>query len=350
MKIAVANAQIPFVKGGAEVLCDGLCRELIRRDHTVEKLLLPLQEFPPARLMENVLAAKLMEIPQADLLIALKFPAYLIPHPNKRYWIIHQLRQAYDLYGTPFGYRDAPALRAAIAREDTAALGGAKGTIYTISDLVSRRLWEANGIPSTPLYCPLDEPESFSLAGYGDYVFYPSRVNALKRQSLLVEAMAYTRTPVRLLLAGRGDSGEEEKRIMALIRGRRLQEKVTYENRFISQEEKLHHLARCLAVAFVPVEEDYGYITPEAFASHKAVLTCTDSGGPLAFVEDGVTGFVRPPEPRALARALDELYVHRERTAAMGQAAWEKLKGMDITWDHVVTALTSPPAAHANRS
>ena len=204
-------------------------------------------------------------------------------------------------------------------REDTAALGGAKGTIYTISDLVSRRLWEANGIPSTPLYCPLDEPESFSLAGYGDYVFYPSRVNALKRQSLLVEAMAYTRTPVRLLLAGRGDSGEEEKRIMALIRGRRLQEKVTYENRFISQEEKLHHLARCLAVAFVPVEEDYGYITPEAFASHKAVLTCTDSGGPLAFVEDGVTGFVRPPEPRALARALDGLYVHRERTAAMGQ-------------------------------
>ena len=116
MKIAVANTQIPFVKGGAEVLCDGLCRELIRRGHTVEKLLLPLQEFPPGRLMENVLAAKLMEIPQADLLIALKFPAYLIPHPNKRYWIIHQLRQAYDLYGTPFGYRDAPALRAAIAR------------------------------------------------------------------------------------------------------------------------------------------------------------------------------------------------------------------------------------------
>ena len=73
------------------------------------------------------------------------------------------------------------------------------------------------------------------------------------------------------------------------------------------------------------------------------MLTCTDSGGPLAFVEDGVTGFVRPPEPRALARALDGLYVHRERTAAMGQAAWEKLKGMDITWDHVITALTAAP-------
>ena len=37
---------------------------------------------------------------------------------------------------------------------------------------------------------------------------------------------------------------------------------------------------RCRAVCFTPLNEDYGFVTAESFASRKPVVSCTDSGGP----------------------------------------------------------------------
>ena len=37
-----------------------------------------------------------------DLVIATRFPSYLVKHPNKVVWLVHQLRQAYDLHGTRY--------------------------------------------------------------------------------------------------------------------------------------------------------------------------------------------------------------------------------------------------------
>ena len=45
----------------------------------------------------------------------------------------------------------------------------------------------------------------------------------------------------------------------------------------------------------LPVQEDYGFVTVEAFASRKAVVTCTDSGGPAELVVDGTNGYVSEP-------------------------------------------------------
>jgi glycosyltransferase involved in cell wall biosynthesis len=53
---------------------------------------------------------------------------------------------------------------------------------------------------------------------------------------------------------------------------------------------------------FPPLQEDYGFVTVEAFASRKAVITCRDSGGPAELVQDGVSGFVCEPTPASLRR------------------------------------------------
>ena len=75
----------------------------------------------------------------------------------------------------------------------------------------------------------------------------------------------------------------------------------------LTEPQLLDHLARCRAVCFPPFEEDYGFVTVEAFASRKAVVTCRDSGGPAELVEDGVSGFVCDPTPQSLAAALRRL-------------------------------------------
>ena len=53
-----------------------------------------------------------------DLVVATKFPSYLVRHPEKRVWLVHQFRQAYELDGTELGQfadsredRGAPAAR-----------------------------------------------------------------------------------------------------------------------------------------------------------------------------------------------------------------------------------------------
>jgi glycosyltransferase involved in cell wall biosynthesis len=88
------------------------------------------------------------------------------------------------------------------------------------------------------------------------------------------------------------------------------------------------------------VDEDYGYVTVEAFLSGKPVVTCKDSGGTLEFVEDGATGFVVDPEPQALALALNRLYLDRRLAREMGAAGRPRVAG--IGWDAVIDALTEP--------
>jgi glycosyltransferase involved in cell wall biosynthesis len=80
-------------------------------------------------------------------------------------------------------------------------------------------------------------------------------------------------------------------------------------------------------------------VTVEAFLSGKPVLTTSDSGGPLEFVRAGETGLVVPPDPDALAAAIDQLWQWPEaRLRAAGAAGRETVAG--ITWDAVIDRLT----------
>ena len=90
---------------------------------------------------------------------------------------------------------------------------------------------------------------------------------------------------------------------------------------------------------YPPYDEDFGYVTLEAFLSRKPVVTATDSGGPNEFVLDGVNGFARPPEPDAFAEAINALARDRRRTAALGEAGYERAR--TVTWDGVIEKLLS---------
>jgi glycosyltransferase involved in cell wall biosynthesis len=121
-----------------------------------------------------------------------------------------------------------------------------------------------------------------------------------------------------------------------------MQSKVIFENRWISEEEKVERLAPALAVAYLPQDEDsYGYCSLEAGHARKCVLTTNDSGGVLELVKDGVNGLIVPPDPLALAEAMDQLFVDRALTARMGEANRRRITEMAIDWTTVVDSLTS---------
>jgi len=342
MRVAIATAQLPFVRGGAEILTERLLLALREHGAEAELVRLPVGGHGPDRLLDQVLAARLWRLDGADRVLGMKFPAYLIPHPDKVLWLMHQHRAAYDLWGDrAAGLPDTAegrAVRDAVRRADDAWLPEAR-RIHTLSPVVSDRLRRFNGIASTPLLPPLADPEAFRAGPYGDYVFAPSRLSPAKRQRLLVEAMRHVRSGARLVLAGAATGTAELQTLRAMVRRHGLADRVTILGHWIPEHEKVELLASALAVAYVPRDEDYGYVTLEAAAAARATITCTDAGGPTLFVRDGETGLVRPPEPRALAAAIDALMADRREAARLGANARDHLAALDLRWDRVVEEL-----------
>jgi glycosyltransferase involved in cell wall biosynthesis len=309
----------------------------------VERVYLPEVDVPDL-LFQQMMAYRWIDLEAADRIICFRPQAHLIPHPHKIVWFIHHLRAFYDLWDTPYrGFPDDHrhgSIRDALHGVDTAALKEAK-TIFTNSQVVSNRLKKFNGIDSEVLYPPVYKAERFHCKGYNDEVVCICRMEHHKRQHLLIEAMQYTQTPVCLRLAGPSAVAEHSSSLNKTVsRLGNKKKRVTLDNRWISEEEKAELLATCLATAYLPLDEDsYGYPSVEASHSSKAILTTTDSGGVLELVQNGVNGYISEPSPKALAEAMDKLYLDRGKTKKMGENALSRLDELNISWSHVLQRL-----------
>ena len=344
MRIVVADSQVPFVTGGAESLARNLVAALRAAGHTVELVTLPFRWFPPHEVLNGVLAARLVDLSGCaagpiDRVIGLRFPSYCVHHPDKVVWVLHQHREAYDLWGTTYGSLAAvpggEAVRSSIVRADREFLGEAR-RVYTISRNVSARLSRFNGIDSTPLYHPPPDHESLHSGASEDFLFFPSRIAPLKRQDLAVEALRHAPPGTRLVVAGAAESPADADRLARLVDAVGVADRVTLLGP-VSRNEVLDLYARCRAVVFPPFDEDYGYVTLEAFYAGKPVLTCTDSGGPLEFVRDGETGVVAEPSPDALGEAIGRL--DRDGARRLGHNARDLVDSLDLSWARVVAEL-----------
>lgn len=342
MRVAILNARIGSVRGGAEELADELARQLRRHGHDTETVGIPFDWRPPSAILRHLRDARATRVPDADRVVALKFPVYAVTHPDKVVWLLHQHRAAYDQWGgTRAGIPDTARgreVRDAIRQADDLAFAEAR-RVLAISEVVADRTARFNGIRPEVLRPPLVKPELYRAGDYGDYLFFPSRLDAGKRQALAIEAIARARSPLRLVIAGAAHTRAAVLRLRMLIARRRVGHRVTLLARWISDEDKAALYAGARAVLFPPRDEDYGLVTLEAYASARAVLTCEDSGGPALLVRDGETGYVAPPDPAALAERIDALGTDVALARRMGGAGRDHLDALGLSWDGVLDEL-----------
>jgi glycosyltransferase involved in cell wall biosynthesis len=341
--ILICTTQVPFTTGGAESHVEGLRRALSAAGYNAEVAALPFKWYPPAEIMRGALAWRLLDVTESngkpvDLVVGMKFPAYTVAHPRKVLWVIHQHRSAYNLWGTPFDdlstYPEGARVRELIRHCDGRFIPEAR-KVFANSRAVADRLARYNHIESEPLYHPPPRAASLRAGAQGDYVFYPSRLEPQKRQELLIEAMSFTRTPVRAVFAGSARDGAHYE---SLAKHVGVADRVEFRG-FVSEEDIVSLYADALAVCYLPFDEDYGYVTLEGMLSAKPVVVPSDGGGAAEFVEHGREGLVSDPDPRALAQCLDELYADRPRARRMGERGREKLVAMNLSWDNVVEKL-----------
>ena len=347
--ILVCEAQVPFVHGGAEVHVRELVRELRARGFDAELVSVPFKWYPKEEILPHAAAWRLLDLSESngrpiDLVIASKFPTYFARHPNKVAWLIHQYRAAYELCGTPFsdfGHTDADVgLRDTLIRLDTEMLGECR-RIFTNARNTASRLRKFNALDAEPLYHPPRLASRLAPGPYGDYVLSVGRIESVKRVDLAIEAMARCRPGLRLVIAGDGTQRANAERCAEAANVR---DRVTFLGA-VDDDALLELYRGALAVVYPPFDEDFGYVTLEAFLARKPVITCTDSGGPNEFVVDGENGFVCPPTADAIAGAMARLDGDRRLAARLGDAG--SGVAQRVTWDGVIERLTGMADAPA---
>lgn len=339
---------MPFVRGGAEALTRELVAQLRAAGHLVELVAVPFKWYPKDELMAHAAAWRLLDLSEScgnpiDLLIATKFPTYAARHPNKVVWLMHQYRAAFDLSGTEyadFDHREEDtAVRERLRTLDREMLAECR-EVFTISQTITDRLQRYTGVASTPLYHPSPLSPRLHAGTDEGYFLSVGRLETVKRVELAIEGLARVPGDARLVVVGTGTFRHGlDRRVEELGLGGR----VTFVGA-VDDDRLVELYANARAVVFAPFDEDYGYVTLEAFAARRPVVTATDSGGVLEFVDHEVSGLVAEPTGESIGQAMARLAADPALASRLGEAGYDRTRA--ISWEGVVDALTRGVSRH----
>jgi glycosyltransferase involved in cell wall biosynthesis len=339
--ILVCEAQVPFVQGGAEYHVRELIRQLRAHGYPTELVSVPFKWYPKEEILAHAAAWRLLDLTESngrriDLVIATKFPTYFVRHPHKVTWLIHQHRAAYELTGTPFSdfahVESDVALRERLIALDRQMLGECR-RLFANARNTATRAERFNGVKAEALYHPPRLAERLAAGPYGDYILSVGRLESVKRVDLAIRALSHVPGRLRLVIAGTGTQREAFEQLAVSLG---IADRVHFEGE-VDDERLLTLYSGARAVVFPPYDEDFGYVTLEAFLCRKPVLTTTDAGGPTEFVVDGENGFVADPTPEALGEAMARIDADVRLTERLGAAG--EVTARAITWSGVIEKL-----------
>ncbi|HZR26940.1 MAG TPA: glycosyltransferase family 4 protein [Vicinamibacterales bacterium] len=344
MHIAVVTSSPPNVEGGHLVIARALVDALTRSGHQPHLVVTPDYGF--GRLTASYRAARATNVTELDgahidRVISFRYPSFAVRHPRHVCWLNHTMREYYDLW---------PRFAASISWRNRIKEGVRKAVLHTAdawllrhnvtrvvaqSKTIQQRVASDFGIDADIVYPPAPLT-GYRCDEYGDFVFSVSRLDPLKRVDLLVRALAEPAgRATRAVIAGEGECGAE---LRSLAQSLGVADRVQFVGR-IDDARLIGFLATCRAVCFTPLAEDYGFVTIEAFASGKPVITCADSGGPAELVSQNQNGLVCDATPAAIAAAIARLTADRHEAERLGSQA--AAFAATLTWDETVRRLCS---------
>lgn len=375
MKIAlVAPSPVPFTFGGTESMIVEIQRLFnIRSSHQCEVIKIPTRENSFWQLIDSYYSFYTLDISHFDAVISTKYPSWMVQHSNHFLYLIHPFRQVYDLYPNfsqqyeVYGFDQydlvqeilkiiqtgnernndvfdlllsirkdissypnelfqypGPFLRNIIQYFDRNACSPARIKKYFA---ISKRVREREGyfpdnVPVKVLYPPSSQGSCLGRTQTHRYALSVSRLASTKRIDLLVEAMSYVNPEIRLKIVG---EGPEEKKLRKIAKNNPQIEFIG----FVTEQQLKDLYSNAFALLFVPRDEEYGLVIPEAMHCKKPIITANDSGGPLELVKDGVNGFIVNPHPRDIAEKITYLYQNPQHAQCMGNEGSEFIQKLN---------------------
>ena len=285
-RICIAAPQVPFARGGAELHVTLLASALREAGYKVDVLTVPFRWKPTLEVIDQAMAWRLLSLEgnldgpgsSIDLVIATKFPSYLVRHPNKVAWVFHQQREVYDLHGTPFGpfsmSDEDSALRRSILDLDYLGLGEA-AEVFANSRNVAARLERFCGIKAEALYAPPPLNGRLHPGPSEDYVFFVGRLDKIKRRSDTRGVGPHEQTGP-LACGGSGPRAGHPRGSQPPARARRARGILGLHRRRGTDRPDVACSRRR---PDAPTTKNYGFTTVEACLAAKPVIATEDAGG-----------------------------------------------------------------------
>jgi len=344
-KVLVVTSRLPFETGGNLLIASSLVRKLKETGYDSSLFTVPQNRF--GRQASAYLSARLTDVgrtyldEEIDQVISFRFPSFAVKHPRHVCWLNHRMREYYDLWEkfysgikSPFNKLKETARKALIHKVDKYLLTKNITKLFAQSKNIQQRLLKYGGIRSEVLYPPPSGSFDYRSESYDDFILSPSRLNPLKRNSMLIRAFSKIEASgLKCYIAGEGDERGELER---LIEDLNLNDRVRLLGN-LKPDELTTYFSRSLAVFFGPYDEDYRLVTLEAMMCKKPVITFTDSGGPTELVRDDVNGYIIEPEEDALADKINFLYNNKGKAESLGSAGYEL--ATEITWEKTFESL-----------
>ncbi len=313
MKIALLAATHPKYKGGAELFYDGLQTALQKSGQDLTRIDIPVDESSFVQILEAYRHVSELDLSSFDVVLSTKAPTYNISHPGHILYLVHTMRVFYDMFGSwSDGSELSRTQRDQIREMDFRALSRIpRDRRFAIGHEVAERMEKYLGLSSHVLHPPLPDSGAFR-SGQPEHFFHAGRLHAWKRVDLVLDAFLSINEDIDLLVSG---TGEEElslrKRAAGCQRVRFLGD--------VSRSQLYEFYAKSLAVPFVPVREDYGFVAVEAMMSGVPVITTKDSGEPARMIEHEKTGLIVTPDSESIAGAMWRLLQSPEEARMMGR-------------------------------
>lgn len=328
----IAPRAISSAAGGAERFYEGL-REAI--DNTGSASAEIIEVVWKDRNFQEILGSyarcEKLDLAGYDAVISSKAPGYAIRHTNHICYLMHTVRSYYDMFEVrmPWLHPRLRREREMIFKLDRECLTRPRvKALLAIGEEVSIRLQKYIGLSPPVMY------HGTTLRGLhaGPYLnfFMPGRLHRWKRTELVIRAMRLVRPQLKLLIAGEGD---EEPKLRQLASS---DPRIVFLGR-IGELELAEQYSKALAVPFVPVREDFGLVSVEAFQSRKPIITTTDAGEPARIAGRSGGGIVCEPTPRSIAAAMNRLADNPKEAETMGIAGSRYAAGM--SWTSVAARL-----------
>jgi hypothetical protein len=349
MNVAVVVARPPFATNRPTQIARALTRELSDHGFGAQLVELPFRADGMETITDAMLASALVEVDVADRVVAVNFPGYYAQHDSKVLWLLERHRPVYELWsddsaaddtagGGPVpDVRSASAIRHAVIRADNACFSTSHA-LYVASEEAYDAVRHYNGCAAGVLHPPPTVTVE-GATGAGDYVLMSALAGAGTdaRVDLVLDAIGRVRSAVRLVVTAPTARARDDA--AGLVRERGLEDRVEIVSS-TDQREAAALVAGALALVIVPRQGDDVSSVLDAFGARTAVVTATDAGAPQRFVDDA-GGCVVEPDAGALADAFDTLFADRAATARIGEAGFERLRALDLSWTKVVEALTA---------
>lgn len=194
--------------------------------------------------------------------------------------------------------------------------------ILVISETSRKRVKKYYKRNSEVIY-PTVDLEKFKTGKYENYILSVARLVSAKRVDVLAESMNYVKNKkVKLYIVGDGNERNKIKKIAEKNSNIILMNEV-------SGEKLIDLYSNCLAAAYIPINEDFGFVPVEAGASGKATIGA-DEGGLRETIIDGKTGFlIKDVTPKNIAKKIDYFINNKSLAKEMGKNAREHVKKFD---------------------